>query len=59
MVFCHAEVVCPDLARQHQACFQRVVASKGKEPLSACDKHVEAMKKCLQQYEVYPFAGKA
>lgn len=55
VVFCHAEVLCPELARQHQQCFMRVVASKGEEPLSACNVHVEAMKACLRQRGVYPF----
>ncbi|PSC74066.1 phosphatidate cytidylyltransferase [Micractinium conductrix] len=49
VIHCHAEVVRPDLAAEHQRCFQRVVNSRGREPYSACEKQVEAMKKSLRQ----------
>ena len=100
VVHCHAEVVCPQAAAEHQKCFQvggaaggvavsppaqptcrnrmrtvvqrarmltpepslpplpslqRVVNSKGKEPYSACDKQVAAMKRCLRRHGLYPF----
>ncbi|KAI7835886.1 hypothetical protein COHA_010231 [Chlorella ohadii] len=56
VVHCHAEVVCPEAAAEHQKCFQRVVNSKGREPYSACDKQVAAMKKCLQRHGLFPFS---
>lgn len=54
VVHCFAEVVCPDLAAAHQRCFRRVVNSKGREPPSACDKNILAMRRCLKKYGLYP-----
>lgn len=55
VVYSHAEVLCPELAAANQRCFRRVVNSKGELPPSTCDKDIEAMKKCLIKYGVYPF----
>ena len=55
VVHCLAEVACPELARQHELCFIRVVNSRGAEPYSACDVHVQKMKKCLGRHGLYPF----
>lgn len=55
VVHCLAEVACPELARQHELCFFRVVNSQGAEPYSACDVHVKKMKTCLRRHGLYPF----
>ncbi|KAL4530174.1 hypothetical protein Ndes2526B_g04927 [Nannochloris sp. 'desiccata'] len=55
VVYCHSEVLSPKLAYEYQKCFRAVINSKGKLPVSACDTHIEAMKKSLRKYKVYPF----
>lgn len=54
VVFCHAEVTCPQLAAAYEECFKRVVNSMGTEPYSACDKQASAMKKCLRRQGLHP-----
>ena len=55
VIGCHAEVVCPELAKAHVRCFKRAVNSKGRESYAACEKEVEAMRRCLRRHKLYPF----
>ncbi|KAI3432769.1 hypothetical protein D9Q98_004309 [Chlorella vulgaris] len=57
VVHCQAEVVCMQLAADHQRCFKRVVNSQGTIPFSACDKEVAAMKQCLRRFKLYPYTS--
>lgn len=52
---CYAEILEPELAREHEACFTRLVNSRGRLPKTYCDSQVEAIKASLRSRKLFPF----
>lgn len=55
---CYTEVMDPDLAAKFEACFKKVVNSRGKVPYSTCQPHIEAMQASLRKWKLFPFVEK-
>ena len=52
---CYAEILEPELAREHEACFTCLVNSRGRLPKTYCDSQVEAIKASLRSRKLFPF----